>query len=291
MKFFEITLVLMIFSNSIFAQDIDYYPPHRKEIKKEYYDRGKYFLENTYKQMKENENVCYADYWNIALAYAYMGQSSDEIVSLLKKSKEDNPENFCFIANYGMKDKSLKDYIFYKILKDDFLDILEGCSSSNGQTPEPLTLKARSHYDGYNYELIQQLNELKLKDQQYRGKDDFLKNEGAIQKQRILDTANERAIEKMIYQYGYPGKTLVGKEWRDIACVILVHANSLEIQEALLPIIAKNANDGELSKGIVRILVDKIQWKKTGKQIFGTQTGIPFEREAKIRAIEKMYGL
>ena len=139
--------------------------------------------------------------------------------------------------------------------------------------------------------MIKTLNDLKIKDQKYRGQDNFLKSPELVKKQSILDTQNENEIYKIIKKYGYPGKTLVGGEWRDIACVILVHANSLVIQEKLLPTIAKAANDGELSKGIVRILVDKIQLKKTGKQIFGTQTGIPFEQENKIRAIERKYNL
>ena len=88
-------LVFYIFSS---AQTMDYYPPHKNGISKEDYDKGKYFLENTYKQMKENGNVCYADFWNIALAYAYMGQDTEEILVLLKKSKADSPESFCLVG-------------------------------------------------------------------------------------------------------------------------------------------------------------------------------------------------
>ena len=176
-------------------------------------------------------------------------------------------------------------------MKKDYVDLIKDCDTERMESHEKLTVKDHSFYKGLNYELIKTLNDLKIKDQKYRGQNNFLKSPELIEKQRILDTENERAVLDIIRKVGYPGESLVGKEWRDIACVVLVHANSIDIQEELLPIIAAAAGKGELSKGIVRILVDKIQLKKTGKQIFGTQAGIPFEEERIIRAIEKKYNL
>ena len=283
------TILFLLFYLFFNAQTIDFYPSHKNGIPKEDYEKGKYFLENTYKQMKENGNVCYADYWNIALAYAYMGQSPDTILDLLKKSKSDHPENFCTVANWSQKDKPIEEYMFYKVLKKKYVDLISDCDGQ--ESNEELKLKDPSFYKGYNYELIKKLNELKDKDQKYRGQANFLQSPELIENQRLLDIQNENEIYRIIKKYGYPGASIVSEEWRDIACVILVHANSLTIQEELLPVIAKAAGQGELGKGIVRILVDKIQLKKTGKQIFGSQVGIPFEAESKIRALEKKYNL
>ena len=146
MKRAIIVYCLLAFCSYIKAQTIDYYPAPKKEISKEDYNRGKYFLENTYKQMKDNGNICYADYWNIALAYSYMGEPAGEILNLLKKAKADNAENFCYIANYGMKDKPVKEFKFHKILKADFLALMDNCGEEKNTSPEPLKLKDKSAY-------------------------------------------------------------------------------------------------------------------------------------------------
>lgn len=286
-----LTAILFLNFCIINAQTIDYYPSQKKGISNEDYNKGKYFLENTYKQMKEHGNSCYADYWNIALAYAYMGQSSKEILELLTKSKIDNPTNFCIIANWAAKDKPIEESKLFEWLGQDFIALVSDCAGVTENAEEDLKLKDKSAYTGYNFELIMQLDEILTKDQAYRKEHGFINNSVLVGKQRILDSENEKAVADMIQQYGYPGKTAVGEEWRDIACLILVHANSLSIQERLLPIIAKEANNGELSKSIVRILVDKIQLKKTGKQIFGSQSGIPFEEEVIIREVERKFNL
>ena len=143
---FFISILLLFFYLYLDAQTMDFYPPYKKGISEEDYSKGKYFLENTYKQMKENGNICYADYWNIALAYAYMGQAPEEILTLLKKSKSDNPENFCLVANWSKNDKPIEEYLFYKVLKNDFSALISDCEGM--ESTEKLELKDPSYYKG-----------------------------------------------------------------------------------------------------------------------------------------------
>ena len=48
---------------------------------------------------------------------------------------------------------------------------------------------------------------------------------------------------------------------------------------------------GEVKKPYVRMLVDRIHWKKTGKQIFGSHGSIPFDDEKTIQQYREKYGL
>ena len=89
--------------------------------------------------------------------------------------------------------------------------------------------------------------------------------------QHTIDSVNIIKLSNVIKNYGgYPGRTIVGKSHQDYALIIIQHS-SLFFQEKFLPLIREAARKKELNASAAMLLEDRIHYKKTGKQIFGTQ--------------------
>ncbi|WP_420148952.1 DUF6624 domain-containing protein [Spirosoma sp.] len=87
---------------------------------------------------------------------------------------------------------------------------------------------------------------------------------------RQIDSINLIKVERIIQQYGYPGKRLVGEK-QDITTWLVIQHSPLAIQEKYLPLLQKAAEQGELSKANVAMLVDRIRVFKSQKQLYGSQ--------------------
>ncbi|MEO1258906.1 MAG: DUF6624 domain-containing protein [Bacteroidota bacterium] len=289
MKAFIIALLLGFFLQKTHAQEIGFIPEITAEVSQEDYNKGKYILENSYKAIEESGDWVYADYWNIAVGYSYMNFDRDQIIELLEKSKKEDVESFCAIIHHGKKE--IKEGKFYQLLGDDFLELIADCKNIGVPSPRKSRLKAKSFYNGLNYDLIVQLDAMMQKDQKYRRDDDLLSNKLKWQKQKALDDENTQALKTIFENNGYPGKSVVGEEFKDYAALIYEHSGDLEFQEKYFPLIIKAMNKKELTKNMVRLIIDRLQLKKTGKQIFGTQVGVPMHEEKLIREIQMKYGL
>ncbi len=289
MKELLISILLGFVLQFASAQEIGFIPPKSNAVSQEDYNKGKYILENTYKSMEEHGDIVYADYWNIAVGYSYIGYDKNKIFELLKKSKEMDAESFCAIIHHGKKE--VKSGKFFKLFGDDFLALIADCEGVGVPKPMKSSLKEKAHYKGLNYDLIAQLDAMMVKDQKYRRDDDVLANKAKWAKQKALDEENQKALKIIFEKYGYPGKSLVGDEYDDYACLILEHGSDLDFQEKWFPAVAEAMKQGELDKNIVRMLIDRIHWKKTGRQIFGSHIGVPMEEEKVIREIQYRYGL
>ncbi|CAN5509425.1 hypothetical protein BH10BAC1_BH10BAC1_09890 [soil metagenome] len=86
----------------------------------------------------------------------------------------------------------------------------------------------------------------------------------ALHTSTLLDQLND-----IISKFGYPGKTLVGKEYA-IAFSIISAAN-IEYKEKYYNTIIEEANLGELDWTDVAFFVDKVKVAKKEKQVYGTQ--------------------
>lgn len=132
----------------------------------------------------------------------------------------------------------------------------------------------------YNQRLIAQLAEIAKTDQQYRnvpvnaagkkyGWDSPQVNE-LMQKQSALDIANLAKVEKLIAQYGYPGKTLVGEKYKSTAFIVIQH-NDHEVQVKYLPMLTDAANKGELNWSSLALMIDRVKTGNGEKQVYGSQ--------------------
>ena len=134
--------------------------------------------------------------------------------------------------------------------------------------------------------LKNQLDELMIKDQQYRKlmnykdaqKDSLARQFGvpvdSLSKylwtlQNHLDSSNWAEIEPIFHKQGYPGKTLVGEPSDEVAWYILQH-NLRKIRQ-YFPLIEEAGKKGELPYSLVAKMQDRLLAMNNEEQIYGTQ--------------------
>jgi hypothetical protein len=82
-----------------------------------------------------------------------------------------------------------------------------------------------------------------------------------------LRTARLRAI---VEAHGWPGRRLVGREAAKSAWLILQHSDALDLQQSLLPKLWVAADSGEVSKGEVAMLTDRVLLRSGKRQRYGS---------------------
>jgi len=118
-------------------------------------------------------------------------------------------------------------------------------------------------------------------------------------KQEVADFANMIEIDKIIKAYGYPGKSMVGKQSK-VAFMVVQH-NDLKTQEKYLPLFIKAANEGELDRSVLPLMIDRVRLGNGQPQLYGTQLSEirnskkvqikPIEDEINVNIRRKAYGL
>lgn len=91
-----------------------------------------------------------------------------------------------------------------------------------------------------------------------------------IEKQAEIDRKNLARLEKVIQQYGWPGKSLVGDQASVAAFLILQHSEQ-STQEKYLEMFKQAAKSGEARKADAAMLEDRVLMRQGKKQIYGTQ--------------------
>lgn len=132
-----------------------------------------------------------------------------------------------------------------------------------------------------------ELAEIKQKDQQYRGQmDSIAKLEGwqsqavAIlwEKQKVIDSANLAAVDRIITRYGYPPKAKVG----DLSVVpfsVIQHADDSTLS-TYYELILGAGKDGDLRMRDVAQYQDHVLLTEKQPQEYGTQIWIEFKKDA-----------
>jgi len=90
------------------------------------------------------------------------------------------------------------------------------------------------------------------------------------EKQTAIDKKNISRLEEIIKQYGWPGKSLVGKDAALAAFLILQHAD-YDYQKKYFPLVKEAEKKGEIESSNVALLEDRILMREGKKQIYGTQ--------------------
>ncbi len=86
----------------------------------------------------------------------------------------------------------------------------------------------------------------------------------------ITDSLNMLKLEKIINQYGFPKKDLVGATGTDRVFTIIVHA-PLSYQKKYFHLVEEAISNGDIRKQSLAYLTDKILTKEGKKQLYGTQ--------------------
>lgn len=82
------------------------------------------------------------------------------------------------------------------------------------------------------------------------------------------DSLNIVEVEKIVKEWGYPGKSLVGEPENDAAWFVIQHSDKIE---EYFPLIKNAGENGELKKSKVAMMEDRMLMYRGEPQIYGTQ--------------------
>ncbi|GGI55945.1 hypothetical protein [Winogradskyella haliclonae] len=300
MKTIKILLstISLIFSLSISnAHEIDtnFYPKKAEDVTNEVYRSYIKKLENSYAIIKNiaTKDLNYLNYWNIAICYAYMKVDKEIIHQLLLSSKQKNASSFCMILNYEYEShkSNLEDIRLYKIFGKTYLNWISDCEGihiKSKSLEELLKEKEQLNLEHLNEPLIEKLLVLLEKDQRYRG-NGHSAYENNREKQHRLDREVEQELIKIFEEFGYPSKELVGDTYARLGCLLLEHSGQPKTQKKYIPLVANALKTDNSIRPYFKMLIDRYYWRTTGKQVFGSHAGIPFQSDEIISEIKKKY--
>jgi len=90
------------------------------------------------------------------------------------------------------------------------------------------------------------------------------------QQMKLHDTQNEARVKAIIAQYGWPGPSLVGRAGSSTVFLVLQHSNLATIQQ-YLPLIRQATAKGELGKGELALMEDRVLIFQNKPQVYGSQ--------------------
>jgi hypothetical protein len=170
------------------------------------------------------------------------------------------------------------DWVFARQILD-YYDEFKMFKGSAFEEQVHATYLAAAKKNGINVPLMEELAQIKYTDQEHRKKMSKINKEYGWQSpqmdslwalQNHADSVNTLRIEEIIAQYGYPGKSLVGKAQASTAFLVIQHGD-LAIQEKYLPLLTEAANKDELSWRSLALLIDRVKMGNGEKQIYGSQ--------------------
>jgi len=95
---------------------------------------------------------------------------------------------------------------------------------------------------------------------------DFLENERYLFQKN--DSLNLVEVERIIKEYGYPGKSLVGEPENEAAWFVIQHSDKIEVY---FPLIKKAGEEDEIGMTKVAMMEDRMLMYRGEAQIYGTQ--------------------
>lgn len=130
-------------------------------------------------------------------------------------------------------------------------------------------------------ELVLQLDSIYEKDQgirkEYRSMTEKYENDSPEMKAfykrwRETDSINEIAVLKILDEYGWLGKDVVGSRGNSTLFLVVQHA-PLETQEKYLPMMRQAVKDGKAVGSQLALLEDRVEIRNHRHQIYGSQMG------------------
>lgn len=115
-----------------------------------------------------------------------------------------------------------------------------------------------------------------------------------------IDKKNTARMKEIVKNYGWPGKTLVGKDGAFAAWLLVQHADlDLKFQKKALSLMEVAVQRGDAGKKEFAYLIDRVRVNSDKPQVFGTQffrkdgkmIPRPIEDEKHLEKRRKEYGL
>ena len=145
-----------------------------------------------------------------------------------------------------------------------FLPLASACAQQKAASPEPAPA---------NPTLRDELLRLGREDQAAR--DGFgpaaAANDTAYMRRLMRgDSLRTARLREIVQQHGWPGRRLVGREAAKSAWLMLQHADALDLQQTMLPKLWAAADSGEVSRGEVAMLTDRVLLRSGKRQRYGS---------------------
>jgi len=87
-----------------------------------------------------------------------------------------------------------------------------------------------------------------------------------------IDIPNTERMKKIIAAYGWPGKSLVGRDGASAAWLLVQHAtHDAKFMEQCLAMMQVSAERGEASRNDLALLIDRVRVRQGKPQLYGTQ--------------------
>jgi hypothetical protein len=141
---------------------------------------------------------------------------------------------------------------------------------------------AQKNAESVNQSLRRELSRMLKDDQKYRGAITEVDRSNLApdvkgkrlsylaEKQDRLDKRNIKKLAMIIEKYGWPARSIVGKEG-SLAAFLVVQHGDLEYQKKYFPLLKEAVNKGEADRDDAALLEDRILMREGKKQIYGTQ--------------------
>lgn len=122
-----------------------------------------------------------------------------------------------------------------------------------------------------------------------------------VKELKVIDRKNTNEIKKIISEFGWPGKSSVGKRVARAAWLLVQHADhDLDFQKKCLQLLERAVDKNEAEKKYFAFLTDRVLVHQNKKQLFGTQfrgnkdgkfTSFPIKDAEKVDLRRKEMGL
>jgi len=118
--------------------------------------------------------------------------------------------------------------------------------------------------------LIKTLISIDADDQKHRGSDALLDDKFVQREREVLDSLNLMKVKGIIKFHGYPGRSLVGTEYENIAWKILLNAGEDTIKK-YIGLIKQEIKNRNLHPSAYAHMYDRLAMLQGNSQKFGTQ--------------------
>lgn len=209
---------------------------------------------NIYRSTPDNRNNTY----NFSCAFALTGQKDSAFHYLSIATKNDTSV------------QSLNDPDFYYLLEDERWAAHE----------DRLVEKVEAKFGKYeNLALSKELWKMKVKDQAFyyhiELADKGMGRKSPVIKalwelKHLINQKNVQRIEEIIAEHGWPKSSVVKGSAAGTVFLVIQHAD-IEIQKKYLPLMKEAANNNEARWSSLALLIDRVNLREGGKQIYGSQ--------------------
>lgn len=229
------SILIILFFSILQTIDAQYIPPHREDVSQADYDKWVRRIKYYHEYLNDSEEKlqpkqAFTILANYSTAYYVLKEPTDSCYQFMERAMKIDKDFGCVFLDSNIETAAYLGIPSFKeiIGIENWEYLMQGCGKILAAKEEKKAIELANEYEInkniYNFELIAQLTEIMEKDQASRIKSIKNKSKNHFEIDEVQDSLNLLAIEAIIAQYGYPGKSLVGSKCETYAMWIIHHA-------------------------------------------------------------------